>query len=319
MTRPARTSVSGRCRHCSNIYVLDTAWRAADKEQRNAWRDNSVERQGTEDRCAPCTRRAEEKPAKVAGRCVTCTGLYVLDSAWTNAGDEQRAAWTDHRLARRGRGEECSVCTSASDVEADAVIAELYARELAALDDRIANGHPGNRPVAEDLDDDWVAQLSLEGLSAEMSLVRVLAELAASIGPAPGRWTERASCTQFAIDYCEPLRGVQDEAKAVCLSGCPVRAKCLDYALTNPEGASDGVWGGETQKSLSRIRREAKHAAYAARDLPVPTFGVPYPEFVGQENGSDANQPGADDMVADTGLDSGLNTELGAEMVAELV
>jgi WhiB family transcriptional regulator, redox-sensing transcriptional regulator len=47
------------------------------------------------------------------------------------------------------------------------------------------------------------------------------------------------------------------EAKAICAS-CPVRAECLDYALSH--GVRYGVWGGrnEEERFRERLRRARK-------------------------------------------------------------
>lgn len=45
------------------------------------------------------------------------------------------------------------------------------------------------------------------------------------------------------------------EAKKVC-SKCPVKEPCLDYALTNPEATTDGVWGGLTRRERKRLGRK---------------------------------------------------------------
>ncbi|MBO0833812.1 MAG: WhiB family transcriptional regulator [Actinobacteria bacterium] len=42
------------------------------------------------------------------------------------------------------------------------------------------------------------------------------------------------------------------EAKAVCVR-CPVRAECLDFALTTQQ--AHGVWGGMSEQELVLLRR----------------------------------------------------------------
>lgn len=43
------------------------------------------------------------------------------------------------------------------------------------------------------------------------------------------------------------------EAKKVC-NGCPVKLECLTHALVNRE--TYGIWGGMTERKISRLRRE---------------------------------------------------------------
>ena len=53
------------------------------------------------------------------------------------------------------------------------------------------------------------------------------------------------------------------EAAAVRLCGqCPIRAVCAAEAINNEERF--GVWGGLTEKELSRIRRATAHALRGA-------------------------------------------------------
>lgn len=47
--------------------------------------------------------------------------------------------------------------------------------------------------------------------------------------------------------------GGSKKAKRVCL-GCPVRSVCLEWALTHPEDAAYGTWGGLTASERDRRR-----------------------------------------------------------------
>lgn len=60
----------------------------------------------------------------------------------------------------------------------------------------------------------------------------------------------------------------EEKATRVCRS-CPVRAACLDHALTAPERL--GVWGGlgEDQRASERRRRQ-RRAYYQTRPEPAP-------------------------------------------------
>lgn len=65
-------------------------------------------------------------------------------------------------------------------------------------------------------------------------------------------WMADAECrgldpTVFFTELGESTR----EVKALC-SRCPVRADCLDYALTN--GERFGVWGGTSERERKRMR-----------------------------------------------------------------
>jgi WhiB family redox-sensing transcriptional regulator len=70
-------------------------------------------------------------------------------------------------------------------------------------------------------------------------------------------WWLRAECrgltTTQRDDLFFPACGdATAPAKAICAM-CPVRAECLDYALTN--GERFGIWGGLSERERRRIRR----------------------------------------------------------------
>jgi WhiB family redox-sensing transcriptional regulator len=60
-------------------------------------------------------------------------------------------------------------------------------------------------------------------------------------------WRTRAACLHDDPELFFPdwtAGPVIDRAKQIC-AGCPVRARCLDWALSH--GASSGIWGGRTE------------------------------------------------------------------------
>ncbi|MGH3321392.1 MAG: WhiB family transcriptional regulator [Streptosporangiaceae bacterium] len=86
--------------------------------------------------------------------------------------------------------------------------------------------------------------------------------------PAPRwGWQEAAACRgeDIALFFGpegerQPEREVRErKAKAIC-ADCPVRAECLEYALTKPE--KYGVWGGmnEDERTAERRRRSRRAA-----------------------------------------------------------
>lgn len=65
-------------------------------------------------------------------------------------------------------------------------------------------------------------------------------------------WQEHAACRGVDPDLFFPERGETNrEAKRICLT-CPVRVRCLDYALA--EGEWLGIWGGMTPRDRRRER-----------------------------------------------------------------
>jgi WhiB family transcriptional regulator, redox-sensing transcriptional regulator len=81
----------------------------------------------------------------------------------------------------------------------------------------------------------------------------------------PGRWAERALCAQADPDTWYPDNHAQAVAATRICATCPVRAECLDYALSGAEtwrGITTGIWGGTTPRERSP-RRQARKAAAA--------------------------------------------------------
>jgi WhiB family redox-sensing transcriptional regulator len=82
----------------------------------------------------------------------------------------------------------------------------------------------------------------------------------------PGPWAERALCAQADPDAWFPEKGQRDLAKTatrICRA-CPVRAQCLDYALSGADtwaGIATGIWGGTTPQERDRLRQQRKAAA----------------------------------------------------------
>lgn len=70
-------------------------------------------------------------------------------------------------------------------------------------------------------------------------------------------WMGRAACKGIDPEFFHPEAGHPeqvDDAKAVCLGRCPVKAECLDYALEHKE--KQGVWGAASERQRRRMRRD---------------------------------------------------------------
>ncbi|MGQ0742826.1 MAG: WhiB family transcriptional regulator [Acidimicrobiales bacterium] len=114
-------------------------------------------------------------------------------------------------------------------------------------------------------------------MATERLLERQLAEASAT------QWMADAACREsdVALFFPEPGPGSDvsrdaagaDEAraeaeartqtaKAIC-AACPVRQKCLDFALVTRQ--EDGIWGGLDEAERRRFRRRRQEAARAAR------------------------------------------------------
>lgn len=77
--------------------------------------------------------------------------------------------------------------------------------------------------------------------------------------PAPDapRW-DGAACRDLNVDLFFPEQGangsVVKHAKQVC-SLCPIRGRCLDYALQFDPRDLPGIWGGTTGRERHLLRR----------------------------------------------------------------
>jgi WhiB family redox-sensing transcriptional regulator len=64
-------------------------------------------------------------------------------------------------------------------------------------------------------------------------------------------WMSGAKCRELAPEVFFPSDGVGVEiARRIC-SDCPMRARCLEYALEN--NIQHGVWGGASERERRRI------------------------------------------------------------------
>lgn len=79
-----------------------------------------------------------------------------------------------------------------------------------------------------------------------------------SVSPPTG-WQQRGRCRALdSEDFFPPLHAEQRlereareaKAKAIC-ADCPVRAECLDWALSTRE--PHGVWGGRSERERKQL------------------------------------------------------------------
>lgn len=73
-------------------------------------------------------------------------------------------------------------------------------------------------------------------------------------------WRDRGNCRGAGIDMFPPAGDLvaMVAAKAVC-DGCPVRAPCLDFAVTTNQ--EHGIWGGVGEYTRRKLRRDRRVAA----------------------------------------------------------
>jgi hypothetical protein len=78
--------------------------------------------------------------------------------------------------------------------------------------------------------------------------------------PQPRSWMTRAACLHADKELFFPEDGVRpEEAKRICAE-CPVRQRCLDYALA--DSTLVGVWGGTTDRERREMRKDRLAAAH---------------------------------------------------------
>ncbi|MEV5509664.1 WhiB family transcriptional regulator [Streptomyces orinoci] len=80
-------------------------------------------------------------------------------------------------------------------------------------------------------------------------------------------WRQYAACRNedpdlfFPVGTCGPAVQQTEQAKSVC-RGCPVRERCLRWALES--GQEYGVWGGTSEKERRLLRRTRPQRLSAA-------------------------------------------------------
>jgi WhiB family redox-sensing transcriptional regulator len=73
----------------------------------------------------------------------------------------------------------------------------------------------------------------------------------------PRYWQDEALCAEIDPEIFFPEKGGSSwQAKRVCRS-CPVRAECLDYALTHEDAGRYGIWGGYSEHERRRLKGRA--------------------------------------------------------------
>lgn len=85
------------------------------------------------------------------------------------------------------------------------------------------------------------------------------------VDPDPS-WRDDAACAAYPIDMWFPTKdagkhwielfpGATVRAYAIC-DRCPVRDRCLEYAVVNR--ITNGIWGGESERARARrLKRSA--------------------------------------------------------------
>lgn len=81
-------------------------------------------------------------------------------------------------------------------------------------------------------------------------------------GPLPGDWIEDAACTGRDPEIWFPRRGDNSTAYAKSICGeCPVRIKCLNWALATERDAwitgTYGIFGGLDPEERRALHQEA--------------------------------------------------------------
>ena len=81
--------------------------------------------------------------------------------------------------------------------------------------------------------------------------------------PAMPAWFARALCREVDPALFYPEMGHNEQAKAakaVCRQ-CPVRATCLEFALSQPAAQDYGVWGATVERERRELRKQRREEA----------------------------------------------------------
>ncbi len=94
-------------------------------------------------------------------------------------------------------------------------------------------------------------------------------------------WREQAACLgadlgTFFVGLGQRGQGrisnaAKTRALALC-AGCPVRAECLEYAVTTYQ--DDGIWGGMTASQRIRLRRKGRGGSVNTPTAPLQNFCI---------------------------------------------
>ena len=69
-------------------------------------------------------------------------------------------------------------------------------------------------------------------------------------------WMDDGLCKEVGGDFWFPDKGQPvRQARRVC-AACPVRAECLEYALSWPGLPVDGIWGGTSKEQRRMLLRD---------------------------------------------------------------
>lgn len=75
------------------------------------------------------------------------------------------------------------------------------------------------------------------------------------------QWMRNGNCRNYPPAAFFPSDGVGvDAARRICAS-CPVKERCLEYALANR--IDHGVWGGTSERERRRILKRRRQDAVA--------------------------------------------------------
>jgi WhiB family redox-sensing transcriptional regulator len=103
-------------------------------------------------------------------------------------------------------------------------------------------------------------------------------------------WYSDAACVGMDPGIFFPEWTGPEAARRTC-SGCPVRSKCLDYAVANR--IEHGIWGGLTEDERAAMRRRRRSGAQIDRSGGGPasgsaSTGEPAPGVLGTSDGTSA-------------------------------
>ena len=78
------------------------------------------------------------------------------------------------------------------------------------------------------------------------------------VAPEYQPWMDLALCAQVDPDAFFPEKGESNQAAKRICNACPVRAQCLEFALTNKE--QHGIWGGLSERERRKLRKPSRYS-----------------------------------------------------------
>lgn len=82
-----------------------------------------------------------------------------------------------------------------------------------------------------------------------------LATVVRGVRMTPPEWMTAAACNGADLNLFFPAPGQSSKPAVAYCRRCPVRERCLDYALGYADRDLPGIWGGLSENQRNKLRR----------------------------------------------------------------